>query len=527
MIEQTYKVVAFGEDAREKVRIGVEKLTDAVKVTMGPSGHNVLIEQVGAPPVLTKDGVTVARAVNLKDKFANLGVQLVREAAQRTAEEAGDGTTTATVLANALYTEGSKLLSSGYSLRSLREEMQEATREMCELVREASVPIKSDDDLRKVANISVNHEQELADLIVEAIKAVGDHGTVTVDEAKGFESSLEVVEGCEIDRGYTSPYFVNKPSRMSCELQNPAILVTDQRISSVSHIMHFMEEAHRENRPFVIVAPEVAGDAMQALIMNTTKDIIKSCVLAAPEFGNARLEALRDMCVLLGCDLLTGDPKTWRDKELNDLGRCKKLSAYRFRTILIGAKGTKNACELRSDEIKAAMKKAEPDLLQVLSRRLRRLNSGIGILRVGGATEAEIGERKDRVEDALYATKAAMQEGVVVGGGSLLAKLAKKKMDTGLASPGAHVVYRAACEPLRQIANNCGSVPDVILEKIGEKPDGYGYNGIDGTICNLLDAGIIDPTRVTRLALQNASSVSINLLSIGCSMVEDSLTSTD
>ena len=219
MIEQTYKVVAFGEDARDKVKIGVEKLTDAVKVTMGPSGHNVLIEQAGAPPILTKDGVTVARAVNLKDKFANLGVQLVREAAQRTAEEAGDGTTTATVLANALYTEGSKLLSSGYSLRSLREEMQEATREICELVKSSSVPIKSDDDLRKVANISVNHEQELADLIVEAIKAVGDHGTVTVDEAKGFESSLEVVEGCEIDRGYTSPYFVNKPSRMACELQ--------------------------------------------------------------------------------------------------------------------------------------------------------------------------------------------------------------------------------------------------------------------------------------------------------------------
>lgn len=527
MIEQTYKVVAFGEDARDKVKIGVEKLTDAVKVTMGPSGHNVLIEQAGAPPILTKDGVTVARAVNLKDKFANLGVQLVREAAQRTAEEAGDGTTTATVLANALYTEGSKLLSSGYSLRSLREEMQEATREICELVKSSSVPIKSDDDLRKVANISVNHEQELADLIVEAIKAVGDHGTVTVDEAKGFESSLEVVEGCEIDRGYTSPYFVNKPSRMACELQNPAVLVTDQRISSVSHIMHFMEESHRENRPFVIVSPEVTGDAMQALIMNSSKGIIKSCVLAAPEFGNARLEALRDMCVLLGCDLLTGDPKSWREKELKDLGRCKKLSAYRFRTILIGAKGTKEACQQRSHEIKDAMSAAEPDLLQVLNRRLRRLNSGIGILRVGGSTEAEIGERKDRVEDALYATRAAMQEGVVAGGGSLLAKIAKERMDADGSPPGAQVVYRAACEPLRQIANNCGSVPDVVLEKISEKPTGYGYNGIDGTICNLLDVGIIDPTRVTRLALQNASSVSINLLSIGCSMVEDPQTGTD
>lgn len=522
MIDQTYKVVTFGDDAREKVRAGVETLTDAVKVTMGPSGHNVLIERDGAPPVLTKDGVTVARAVNLRDKFANLGVQLVREAAQRTAEEAGDGTTTATVLANALYREGLKALNSGHGLREIREDMQAATHEMCELVQAAATPIETEDELLKVANISVNHEPELAELIVKAIKAVGDHGTVTVDEAKGFGSSLEVVEGCEVDRGYTSPYFVNKPARMASELQNPAVLVTDQRVSSVGSIMHFMEESHRENRPFVIISPEVTGDAMQTLIMNNSKGLLKACVLAAPEFGNARLESLRDLCILLGCDLMTGDPAGWRDKKLSDLGRCKKMSAYRFRTIFVGAKGKEDDLRERSDQIKVAMQKAEPDLAQVLARRLRRLNSGIGILRVGGATEAEIGERKDRVEDALYATKAAMQEGIVAGGGSLLAHLAKKRLDeSGSVSAGKAVVYKAACEPLRQIALNCGSVPDVVLEKVGEQPAGYGYNGIDGTICDLLEAGIVDPVRVTRLALQNASSVSINLLSIGCTMVED------
>ena len=522
MIEQTYKVITFGSEAREKIGVGVEQLTNAVKVTMGPSGNNVLIEQPNGPPILTKDGVTVARAINLKDRFANLGVQLVREAAQRTAEEAGDGTTTATVLASALYREGLKALSAGHGLREIKEGMLLASRELCEEIQLAAVPVQSDEDLRKVANISVNHEPELAALIVKAMKAVGDHGTVTVDEAKGFDSSLEVVDGCELDRGYTSPYFVNKPARMACELSNPAILVTDQTVSSVSHIMHFMEESARESRPFVIIGQETTGEALQALIVNTTKGNMKSCVLAAPEFGGARLEALRDLCVLLGTNLFTGDPSTWRDKKLSDLGKCKKMSSFRFRTIFVGAKGGKADCEKRSLEIKQAMLTADDELSQILSRRLRRLNSGIGILRVGGATEAEIGERKDRVEDALYATKAAMQEGVVAGGGSLLAKLAKRKLDedTNL-SPGRVIVYKAACEPLRQIASNCGSVPDIILEKISEKPDGYGYNGISGEICDLLAEGVIDPVRVTRLALQNATSVSVNLLSIGCSMIED------
>ena len=524
MINQTYKIVSFGTDAREKISKGVQQLTDAVKVTMGPSGNNVLIEQPSAQPILTKDGVTVARAIHLKDKFANLGVQLVREAAQRTAEEAGDGTTTATVLANALYREGLMALGAGHGLREVRQGMLSASRELCLEVQKAAIPVSTDEDLLRVANISVNHEKDLAGLIVEAIKAVGDHGTVTVDEAKGFESSLEVVDGCELDRGYTSPYFVNKPSRMACELSNPAILVTDQKISSVSHIMHFMEESAREDRPFVIIGPETTGDALQALIMNTTKNNIKSCVLAAPEFGGARLEALRDLCILLDTDLLTGDQSDWRNLKLKNLGKCKKMSSFRFRTIFVGAKGSKESCEKRSAEISLAIETADEDLREVLNRRRRRLNSGIGILRIGGSTEIEIGERKDRVEDALYATKAAMQEGVVAGGGSLLAKLAKTKLDSDTNIPiGESIVYKAACEPLRQIATNCGSVPDVILEKISEKPEGYGYNGIDGSICNLLEAGVIDPVRVTRLALQNATSVSVNLLSVGCSMVEDDL----
>ena len=524
MIGEDFKIITFSNESRELVRAGVEKLSAAVCVTMGPSGKNVLIEQEGAVPILTKDGVTVARAINLRDRFANLGVQLVREAAQRTAEEAGDGTTTATILANAIFQEGLRALAAGHELRDIRSGIQVATKELCSQITSCAVSVKSDEDLRRVANISVNNESQLAELIVEAIQAVGDHGTVTVDEAKGFESSLDVVDGCELDRGYISPYFVNKPSRMVCEYSNPAILITDQRISSISHIMHFMEEAARENRPFVIIGPETTGDALQGLILNNTKSLIQACVLAAPEFGASRLEALRDLAVLFGCDVLTSEPAAWRDQKLSDLGTCGKISAYRYRTIFIGAAGSDEKVNKRVHQIKHAMLEYRNDdeVLNVLNRRLRRMNSGIGILRVGGSTEAEISERKDRVEDALYATKAAMQEGIVPGGGSLLAKLAKSRLkkEKNL-SIGQKILYNASCEPLKQIAANCGSVPEVILEKIVEKPKDFGYNGISGEVCNLVKEGIVDPAKVVRLALQNASSVAINLLSIGCAMVRD------
>lgn len=524
MIAQENRVITFSEDSREKIKVGVEKLADAVRVTMGPSGKNVLIEQEEAAPVLTKDGVTVARAINLRDRFANLGVHLVREAAQRTAEEAGDGTTTATVLACAIFQEGLKALAGGHELREIRDGIRSATEDLCQEVQKLSVPVSSDEDLRRVANISVNNEAGLAELIVQALKAVGNHGTVTVDEAKGFESSLDVVDGCELDRGYVSPYFVNKPARMSCEYSNPAILVTDRRISSVHDLMHFMEAAARENRPLVIIGPETTGDALQGLILNHSKNLIRACVLAAPEFGASRLEALHDMATLLGTEVLTGEPSSWRSTQLKDLGTCKKMSSYRFRTIFIGAGGTQEKVESRISEIKQAAFEYSDDaeMLNVFSRRIKRMNSGIGILKVGGSTEAEISERKDRVEDALYATKAAMEEGIVAGGGSLLARAARSRLKKGKdLTVGQKILYRAACEPLKQIASNCGDVPEVILEKIVEKPKNFGYNGNTGNVCNLMKEGIVDPAKVTRLALQNASSVSINLLSIGCAMVKD------
>ena len=521
-IDESNKIIAFSDEARDLVRQGVEKLSDAVGVTMGPSGKNVLIEQGSAPPILTKDGVTVARAVNLKDRFSNLGVQLVREAAQRTAEEAGDGTTTATVLANAIFQRGLKAIAAGHDIVEIKSGIKSATAKLVEEIEGLAVPVKSDDDLLRVANISVNGESELASLIVSALKSVGDHGSVTVDEAKGFQSSLEVVDGCELDRGYVSPYFVNKPSRMCCELENPAILVTSQKVESLKPIMHFLEQASETKKPFVIISPEVSGDALQAMILNHSKNVIKACVLAAPEFGDARPEALRDLAVLFGTELLSENPSEWRKYSLNSLGRCKKMMSYRFRSVFVDAAGKKEDIDLRIKDIALAARDVNPEseFYNVLSRRRKRLSSGIGILRVGGATEAEIRERKDRVDDALYATQAAIQEGIVPGGGSALAKLAhiNSKHERNI---GEKILYDAAKEPVRQIARNCGAVSEVILEKIFEKPENYGYNGSTGNICDLFEQGIVDPARVTRLALTNASSVAINLLSIGCAMVRE------
>jgi len=522
MIDSSPKIINFSDEARQSVKTGVDTLSAAVEVTMGPSGKNVLIERAGAPPILTKDGVTVARAVNLRNRFSNMGVHLVREAAQRTAEEAGDGTTTATVLASAIFHEGLKAINAGHELNDIRNGIRQATAFLLNELRAKSTPVKSQKDLLRVANISVNGEEDLAKLIVNALDAVGENGAVTVDEAKGFESSLEVVDGCEIDRGYTSPYFINRPSRMSCELENPAILVTTHRIHLLSHIMHFLEEAANTGRPIVIISPETMGEALQALILNHSKDLINACVLAAPEFGNSRIEALRDLSVLLGCELLTDEPSSWKSLTLEDLGRCDRLQAYRFRSVFIGAGGNDKKRQERIDAIIAARLATTDnvELAAVLDRRLRRMSSGIGILRVGGATEAEIRERKDRVDDAIYATRAAIEEGIIPGGGTILARLAAKQLKNDV-TVGEAILYRAAISPFKQIAKNCGAVPEVVLEKMLEKSPAFGYNGLSNEICNLMKAGIMDPVKVTRSALVNASSVAINLLSIGCAMVND------
>lgn len=524
--ENNFKVLKFNEEARSDLLEGVKTLADAVTTTMGPSGKNVLIERPGQQPALTKDGVTVARSINLKRKFQNLGVQIVREAAQSTAEEAGDGTTTATLLAYKIFEAGLKSYASGHGLAEIKAGIADGCENVLSELQKMSKTVDCKDELFRVANVSANGEEDLAKLIVDAIDSVGEHGPVSVSESKGFKSTLEVVDGCEIDRGYVSPYFVNNPSRLACVLTNPAILVTNQKVTNIQHILHFMEESASTSQPFIIIAPEVDGDALQGLILNSNKKLIKCCVLAAPEFGDSRIEAIKDLGVLLGFSNVNDDQSSWRDLKLSDLGQCEKIIVQRFRSVIIGAGGSSDERENRVKTINEAISQTKKDnaIHEVLVRRLNRLNSGVAILHVGGSTESEIVERKDRVEDALYATRAAMQEGVVVGGGTALAKAARSSRENrkGLMSPGEILFYECCAQPVKQIAQNCGSVPEVVLEKIMQsESSSFGFNARTREYQDLMECGVIDPLKVTRLALSNATSAAINLLSVGCAIIND------
>lgn len=524
MSSEDFKILKFNNEARASLLEGVKTLAEAVTTTMGPSGKNVLIERPGKPPALTKDGVTVARAINLRQKFKNLGVQIVREAAQSTAEEAGDGTTTATLLASSLFEAGIKAYAAGHDLNEIKHGIIEGSAKVIEQLRKTSKSIETKEELFRVANISVNGEEQLAELIVEAIDSVGQHGPISVTESKGFESSLEVVDGCEIDRGYVSPYFVNNPNRLACVLEKPAVLVTNQKVTNIQHILHFMEESASTSQPLVIIAPEVDGDALQGLILNSNKKLIKCCVLAAPEFGDARVEAVKDIGILLGFDGVNEDPASWRSLKLSDLGSCERLISHRFRSVIIGAGGSSPARDERIVAIQDAIdsfSKNDPSR-EVLLRRYHRLNSGVAILHVGGATEAEILERKDRVDDALSAVRAATEEGIVVGGGTALAKAASKCKNVKTDTVGLSLFYEACMSPVKQISKNCGAVPEVVLEKVlSNKEKFYGFNARSQKYQNLMQNGVIDPLKVTRLAISNASSAAINLLSVGCAIIND------
>jgi len=525
-IHDDFKVLKFNNEARSSLLSGVKILADAVTITMGPSGKNVLIERPGQSPILTKDGVTVARAINLREKFQNLGVQIVREAAQSTAEAAGDGTTTATLLASQLFEAGLKAYAAGHDLNEIKTGILEGSQNVIEQLQKSAKSIETRDELFRVANISVNGEEQLAELIVKAIDSVGQHGPISVTESKGFESSLEVVDGCEIDRGYVSPYFVNNPSKLACILDKPAILVTNQKVTNIQHILHFMEESASTSQPFVIISPEVDGDALQGLILNSNKKLIRCCVLAAPEFGDARIEAVKDVGILLGFENVNDDPSSWKSLKLSDLGTCEKLISQRFRSVIIGAGGSSDTRKERVTDIEHALdsfSKNDPAYESML-RRYHRLNSGVAILHVGGSTETEILERKDRVDDALSAVRAATEEGIVIGGGIALAKAAYRcmKLKSTSQNIGLSLFYESCMSPVKQISKNCGAVPEVVLEKVlSNKDQSYGFNARVQKYQNLMENGVIDPLKVTRLAISNASSAAINLLSVGCAIIND------
>ena len=522
-IKHSTKLVKFDLDAREKILEGVNVLANAVKITMGPRGRNVIIENPLGTPILTKDGVTVARSVNLKDQFPDLGVQLIKEAASRTAEVAGDGTTTATVLSQRIFSEGLKMLAAGFPAIDLKRQIDEASKVILEILDSESVTVQSKNEIKQIACISANGEKEISDLIFKALEAVGSDGVVTVEEAKGYQSSLEIVEGLNLERGYLSPYFVTDQDRMVCEMNNPSILVYNNRISSLSEIAPVLEKVVGSESGILIIADDVDGDAMQGLVLNKIKGSLKVCAIKAPGYGENRVEILNDISTMVGTAVLTGaDKDEIKSLEISDLGRAKRAIIKRGSTVLVNCMGEESLIQNRINALRKeslSPKLSEPERKDII-QRLSKLSGGVAVLRVGGATEAELRERKDRVDDALHATKAAISDGILPGGGVSLVR-ASEKMINEKNLPGYTVIKNACEEPLKQIVRNAGGTPEVVLEKIKNLSNTQGYDAYNNSFGDMFEMGIIDPTKVVKSALENATAAASMLLTVGCAMVSD------
>ena len=522
------KVINFETDALSKIISGVDILANSVKVTMGPSGKNVVIENAGRAPTLTKDGVTVAKAVNLKDRFKNIGVQIVKEAASQSAEIAGDGTTTATVLAQALCREGVKLMSAGYNFSEIKLGMEKSLPVIKSSLLKMSTSINSKEEIIDVATISANGEKEIAKMIADAIDMVGTAGALTVEEAKGFTSSLDIVEGSQLYRGYISPYFINDP-KGSCVLEDASILLCNCNISSMNQILPVLESVHKRSSPLFIICDDIDGEVLKTIVMNVSKGILKACVIKSPEFGNARHSAMSDLATLFDCELITDIPEKGISSSVK-LGIAKKIICTSDKSIVIiedneneNLNYLKNdLSEMLSDEF------LEEDQRSLVQRRLNRVSSRVAVLRVGGSTELELKERKDRVDDSISATRAAISEGILPGGGVSLIRcipslelLLKKEKSAGVKA-GIKIVIECLKVPFKQIINNTGTSADVILEKVfNSNNKNYGWDSRQGKYVDMIKEGILDPHKVVRISVENSISVACNLISIGCAMVQD------
>lgn len=526
-MQGTPKVLQFDASARNKLRKGVDLLANAVKVTMGPRGRNVVIERPHATPILTKDGVTVAQAVNLRDRFPNLGVQMIKEAASRTADVAGDGTTTATVLSQAIFVEGLKMLAAGASAIDLKRGIDIASSAIVAELAKLAVPVTSNDEVAQVGTISANGEHEIGRLLAEAVDRVGRDGVITVEEAKGFKTTLDVVDGMQINRGYLSPYFVTSQEKMSVELDNPLVLITNRKFMALAELLPFLERVLQSKRDLLVVADDVDGDAMKGLVVNKVRGVLNVCAIRAPGFGEGRLAMLEDLSSLLGGEVLTtaSDTKI-EDVALDSLGSCEKVIITRTSTTFVKGAGKQEDIDDRVTMLREQLE--DPSLENEerlhLQERIGSLAGGVAVLRVGGATEVEMHERKDRVDDALNATQAAVDEGVVPGGGVALVRAASVLDDLeaeGDIMLGIDIVRRASREPLRQIVLNAGKSPDVILDKVQELKKTHGYDAYSDRFGDMTKAGIIDPVKVVRSAIENAASVAGMMLTVGCVMIED------
>jgi len=526
--DSSNKDLKFTAVARDELLRGVNILADAVKVTMGPKGQNVVIETPGDYPILTKDGVTVARSVNLKDRFANLGVQMAKEAASRTAESAGDGTTTATVLTQAIFAEGIKMISAGHSVDRIKEGISVATKSVVSAIAAQSVPVSDPQEIVQVGTISANGESKIGELLSEAMTLVGADGVVTVEEAKGFETTLTVVDGVQLERGYMSPYFINNEHASSVELNDPLILVSNRRFTSMSELIPLLEKAVESTRPLLIIADEVENEAMQGVVVNVMRGNIKACVIKAPGLGEYRYSFLEDLSLLLGARVFTqADSDALKNVSLTDLGHCKKVIVTRTTTTLVDCSGDEDKINNRIKELKKSLLSpgSSKNDRAITTSRLAKLSSGVAVLRVGGATEMELKERKDRVDDALNATQAAAEEGIVPGGGVALVRASQTILIDDfdeVLHPGVKIIKEACLAPLTQIVKNAGGSSEVVIDRITTTSQNVGYDAKNGLYKDMFEAGIIDPAKVVRCAIENAASAASMMLSVGCAMVEDS-----
>lgn len=520
------KELRFSTDARTAMSRGVDVLADAVKVTLGPKGRNVVLEKSFGSPTITKDGVSVAKEIELKDKFENMGAQMVKEVASQTSDEAGDGTTTATVLAQAIVKEGLKAVAAGMNPMDLKRGIDKAVGQAVEALKKMSKPCADNKAIAQVGTISANSDTAVGKIIAQAMDKVGKEGVITVEDGSGLENELDIVEGMQFDRGYLSPYFVNNQQSMSCELENPYILLVDKKISNIRDMLPVLEGVAKSGRSLLIIAEDVEGEALATLVVNTIRGIVKVCAVKAPGFGDRRKAMMQDIAVLTKANVISDEVGlSLETTKIDDLGSAKRVQISKDNSTIIGGAGKKADIAARVEQIRAQIKDTSSDYdREKLQERVAKLAGGVAVIKVGAATEIEMKEKKARVEDALHATRAAVEEGVVPGGGVALIRALTSLKDVKGANNdqlvGINIIRRAMEAPLRQIIANAGGEPSVVVDKIMNGKANFGYNAATGEYGDMIEMGILDPTKVTRTALQNAASISSLMLTTECMIAE-------
>lgn len=520
------KEVKFGIDAREKMVRGINVLADAVKVTLGPKGRNVVLDRSYGAPLVTKDGVTVAKEIELKDKFENMGAQMVKEVASKTADVAGDGTTTATVLAQAIVREGMKYVAAGMNPMDLKRGIDKAVERLVAELKNISKPCTTTKEIAQVGSISANSDTEIGEIIAEAMERVGKEGVITVEDASGLSNELDIVEGMQFDRGYLSPYFINNADKQMAVLESPFILLVDKKISNIRDLLPVLEQVAKAGRPLLIIAEDVEGEALATLVVNNMRGILKVVAVKAPGFGDRRKAMLEDIAVLTGATVIAEEVGFSLEKaELDQLGQAKRVEIGKENTTIIDGAGDENIIKARVEQIRKQVADSTSDYdKEKLQERVAKLAGGVAVIKVGAATEVEMKEKKARVEDALHATRAAVEEGVVAGGGVALLRARSVIQDlAGINADqdaGIKIVLKAIEAPLRQIVANCGEEPSVVINKVLEGKDAFGYNAGNGEFGNMIEMGVLDPAKVTRAALQHAASVAGLILTTDC-MIAD------